>query len=93
MIYAPLWTNTAAGLQVTTQLLQLGRSNAAKRAILVTDGPSNRDSFNTLPNAQQLRNIGTEIIAVGVGPNADQTELQARNIPGLVATSALHGII
>ena len=29
----------------------------------------------TLPNAQQLRNIGAEIVAVAIGPNVDQTEL------------------
>ena len=34
------------------------------------------DSKLTLPNAQQLRNIGAEIVAVGVGSNVDQIELQ-----------------
>ena len=53
-----------------------GRSNAVKKAILITDGPSNLNSYLTLPNAQQLRNIGADIVAVGVGPNVDQTELQ-----------------
>ena len=53
-----------------------GRSNAAKKAVLITDGPSNLNSYLTLPNAQQLRNIGTDVVAVGVGPNVDQTELQ-----------------
>ena len=47
-----------------------------KKAILITDGPSNTDRQLTLPNAQQLRNIGAEIVAVGVDRNVDQTELQ-----------------
>ena len=47
-----------------------------KKAILITDGPSNTDRQLTLPNAQQLKNIGTDIVAVAVGPNVDQTELQ-----------------
>ena len=47
-----------------------------KKAILITDGPSNTDRQLTLPNAQQLRNVGAEMIAVGVGRNVDQTELQ-----------------
>ena len=56
-----------------------GRQNAPNKAILVTDGPSNQDSYLTLPNAQTLRNSNTEIIAVAIGGNVDQTELQVRS--------------
>ena len=51
-----------------------------KKAVLVTDGPSNRDSYLTLPNAQQLKNIPAQITAVGVGSNVDQNELQVSEI-------------
>ncbi len=40
----------------------------------MTDGPSNRDAFRTLPNAQAVRAVA-EIVAVGVGNNVVDTEL------------------
>ena len=57
-----------------------GRSNAAKKAVLITDGPSNRDSYLTIPVAQQLRNIGADVVAVAVGPYVDQFELQVSSM-------------
>ena len=60
-----------------------------KKAVLVTDGPSNRDSYLTLPNAQQLRNVPAHITAVGVGGNVDQTELTVST--GMMLIPAING--
>ncbi len=67
-----------------------GRPNTVKKAVLITDGPSNRNSYLTLPNAQTLRNAGVEIVAVGVGPNVDSTELQVSfHVPSILIRSLL----
>ena len=75
----------------TTRLVKLylthfaqGRQNAPNKAILVTDGPSNQNSYMTLPNAQTLRNSNTEIIAVAVGSNVDQTEMEVKLYSSLI---------
>ena len=46
-----------------------GRHNARKVVLLVTDGQSNRKTHLTIPNADELKNIGVAIYVVAVGSN------------------------
>ena len=55
------------------------RPKASNRAVLITDGPSNVRPRRTVPEAQQLRAAGVELLAIGVRWN--ETELdELRNI-------------
>ena len=75
-------TNTAAGLSLLLSSAQDGtlglRPGRPAVAILITDGESNTNEQQTIPNAQSVHNsnIFQQVYAVGVG-NADFTELNA----------------
>ena len=46
-----------------------GRHNARKIVLLVTDGQSNKQTHLTIPNADNLKNMGVAIYVVAVGSN------------------------
>ena len=52
------------------------RSNAPNVAVLITDGPSNRNSWQTVPNAESARNAGINIFVIGVGWEVDSFEMK-----------------
>ena len=52
------------------------RSNAPNVAVLITDGPSNKDSWQTVPNAESARNAGINIFVIGVGSEVDPVEMK-----------------
>ena len=43
------------------------RFSARKRVLLLTDGQSNIDKAQTIPNAQKLKNIGVQVSVIAVG--------------------------
>ena len=75
-------TNTAAALSLLLSSAQDGtmglRPGHPAIVIVITDGESNVNSAQTIPNAQSVHasNIFQQVYAVGVG-NADLTELNA----------------
>jgi len=75
-------TNTAAALSLLLSSAQDGsmglRPGHPAIAIVITDGESNVNQAQTIPNAQSVHasNIFQQVYAVGVG-NADLTELNA----------------
>ncbi|KAI0225937.1 Zinc metalloproteinase dpy-31 [Lamellibrachia satsuma] len=74
------WTNTGAALRVMKNDVfkreHGDRSNAPNVAVLITDGPSNKDSRQTVPNALSARNAGINIFVVGVGSKVDPVEMK-----------------
>ena len=59
-------TNTAGGLvQMREMFEEHGREDAAKIAVLLTDGRSNIDSELTIPEAENAKNEGIDIYVVG----------------------------
>ena len=52
------------------------RSNAPNVAVLITDGPSNKDSWQTVPAAEAARNAGINIFVIGVGSDIDPMEMK-----------------
>ena len=48
-----------------------GRDNARKVVLLVTDGQSNKQKDLTIPNADELKNMGVAIYVVAVGSHID----------------------
>ncbi|KAI0213204.1 hypothetical protein LSAT2_001799 [Lamellibrachia satsuma] len=60
-------TNTAGGLMMMREMFrEHGRKDAAKIAILLTDGRSNIDNNQTIPEAEMAKAEGIDIYAVGV---------------------------
>ncbi|KAJ8309545.1 hypothetical protein KUTeg_014419 [Tegillarca granosa] len=59
------------------------RPEAKKIAIVMTDGKSDSRSF-TLQEATQLKNLNVTVLAIGIGTNVDQSELQG------IASDRLH---
>lgn len=53
------------------------RPNVPNVAVLITDGPSNKDSRQTVPNAQSARNAGINIFVIGVGSQVDPVEMKS----------------
>ena len=43
--------------------------------VIITDGPSDRDSHRTLPEAELSKNAGITIIVIGIGNQVDQAEI------------------
>ena len=52
------------------------RSNAPNVAVLITDGPSNKDSWQTVPNAESARNASITIFVIGAGRGVDPVEME-----------------
>ncbi|CAH1788338.1 unnamed protein product [Owenia fusiformis] len=73
-------TNIASALQlIRLSMFTAGngdRSTAQNAVLLITDGASNVNAADTLPQARQLRITGTTIMAVGVGNELDPKELR-----------------
>ncbi|KAK3083543.1 hypothetical protein FSP39_025167 [Pinctada imbricata] len=75
--YTPGSTNTAGGLRSAFELLQGNygsRRSAEDIVVLLTDGQSNVNSYDTVPAAETLKASGAHIIGIGIGLS-DATEL------------------
>ncbi|XP_076459446.1 LOW QUALITY PROTEIN: uncharacterized protein LOC143292771 [Babylonia areolata] len=74
--YDPGQTNTAGGLRQARQMFQPGfgeRPTAEDVVILLTDGQSNINYYDTIPAADDLKSDGVTIIGIGIGlTNADE---------------------
>lgn len=69
-IYQAGSTNTADGLRQAIQMYQPGfgeRPNAKDVVILMTDGQSNINYWDTIPAATDLKAIGAKVIGIGIG--------------------------
>jgi len=51
------------------------RPNVQNYVIVVTDGYSNVDQQNTIPDAMLIKNTGTIIYSLAVGPSPQESEL------------------
>ena len=73
-------TNTADAIkyarEVSFQAANGARSNAAKIAIVITDGKS-QSPVSTSAEAQRLRQQGVTVFSIGVGSGPNQQELNA----------------
>ena len=72
-------TNTAAAIEDmrTKVFTQRGdRPNVPNMGIVITDGESNIDARNTIPNAQRARRDGIIMFAVGITEQVNKTELR-----------------
>ena len=72
-------TNTASAIEdmrtkVFTQ--QGDRPNVPNMGIVITDGESNIDAINTIPNAERARRDGIIMFAVGITEQVNKTELR-----------------
>ena len=85
--YTPGSTNTAGGLRSAYQILQEGygaRREADDVVVLITDGESNINAYDTVPASDSLKTSGAHIIGIGVGLK-DTTEIdQIASSPGEV---------
>ncbi|XP_069108493.1 collagen alpha-4(VI) chain-like [Argopecten irradians] len=72
-------TNTASGLLALTEIMFTeangDRPDVPNIAFVITDGQSNINSFQTVPQAEYARSTGIEIYGIGVGL-ADTEELK-----------------
>ena len=82
-------TNTAAAIEDmrTKVFTQRGdRPNIQNIAMVVTDGVSNVDQRNTVPNANRAKDDGIWMMVVGITDEVNETELQ-----GISSTGVLNG--
>ena len=84
-------TNTAAGLQLTHEILYQtsngDRAGAHNLAFLITDGAANVRIGDTLPESVNMKTAGIEIVVIGVSEEVDEGQLQ------VIATSPNHVIL
>ncbi len=52
------------------------RADAANVVILLADGESSIDPENTIPEAEEARRKGIDILTIGIGPDANAAELR-----------------
>ena len=79
-------TNTAAAIEDmrTKVFTQRGdRPNVPNMGIVVTDGESNIDERNTIPNAQRARRDGIIMFAVGITDEVNIAELRGISTNGV----------
>ena len=79
-------TNTAAGISDGNNQLYNSpgsRRDASKLLIVITDGRSN-EGAPTITAANDVKNAGAEVIAVGIGMGVNVTELN------IIATDSMH---
>ena len=73
-------TNMAAAFRAARENV-FGRSgdrnNVQNVAVIITDGRSEPDPSQTIPQANLLKQSGVTIIAVGIGSRVDSSELRA----------------
>lgn len=74
-------TNIAAGFRIArTDILSEARGyrpDKVTAALLITDGESNVEKLQTLPEASALKAMGVEVFVVGVGTQINRIELEA----------------
>ena len=73
-------TNTSGGLLIMIEdvfQLPLGdRPDVPNLGLVITDGKSTRDEHLTIPYASRAKAEGIALIAMGIGPDVDRTELE-----------------
>jgi Ca-activated chloride channel homolog len=69
-------TQIALGMSQALKELQRGQPNALKRMLLLTDGQTNRDEADCLRLADQARQQGITITALGLGDDWNEALLQ-----------------
>jgi von Willebrand factor type A domain len=73
-------TNTSGGLWVAKSIMFTekngDRPKAPNTAIVITDGVSTYDHEKTIPYAQEMKNSGIVMIAIGVGVLVSKDELE-----------------
>ena len=75
-----LGTNTAAAIERMRQdvfsAANGDRNSVDNIAIVVSDGQSNIRREDTIASAEQARNAGIRLMAVGLGSNVDRSEIE-----------------
>ena len=79
------WTNTQDALKMARNLFlnpatSGHRQNALRLAVVVTDGNSNQQSHQTVPQAIQLKGIGTRVMVIAVGNYGDSGSKEMKDI-------------
>ncbi|KAK7502427.1 hypothetical protein BaRGS_00006380, partial [Batillaria attramentaria] len=97
--YTPGSTNTAGGLRQAREMYSPGfgeRPTAQDVTILLTDGQSNINFYDTIPSATDLKSDGVTVIGIGIGlTNADELNAIAsssRDVFQVATFDALDGI-
>lgn len=74
--YTPGSTNTAGGLRTAMEIFTNNygnRRDAEDVVILITDGESNVQAYNTIPTADELKRNSIKILSIGIGiSNSDE---------------------
>ena len=84
--YMDAWTNTAAGINdMRTKVFSRpgDRPNVPNVCVLITDGVSNIDRTNTVPNANLAKTDGILMLAVGITSQAYEPELKKISSTGV----------
>lgn len=79
------WTNTQDALKMARNLFlnpaaSGHRQNARRLAVVVTDGNSNIQRDQTIPQAIQLKGIGTRVMVIAVGNYGDSGRKEMKDI-------------
>ena len=76
--YSGGWTATGDALNlIRRRLFSQSPQDAKKVLFIITDGRSNRQTYNPNTEARHLKNSGVEIFAFGIGRNVHDPELIA----------------
>ena len=74
--YSGGWTATGDALHyIRTNLFNVSTVNAQKVLFVITNGKSNRQTYEPADEAQLMKDDGVEIFTIGIGGNVDHTEL------------------
>ena len=74
--YSGGWSATGDALHyIRTNLFNVSLLNAKKVLFVITDGKSNRQTYEPADEAQLMKDDGVEIFTVGIGGGIDHTEL------------------
>ena len=91
------WTNTQDALKMARNLFlnpaaSGHRQNARRLAVVVTDGNSNKQSHQTVPQAIQLKGIGTRVMVIAVGNYGDSGRKEMAGIASYPAKDNLFNV-
>ena len=76
--YPEGWTNTADAFQIArTNVFSDRRADAVQMAIIITDGIPTRNEARAIPEAENLRNNGVQVFAIGITEFIDEATLKA----------------
>ena len=70
-------TNTAGGITLMMEEFEdHPRTDVTRIAVIITDGKSTINDENTIPNAEEARDEGITVFAIGVTESAEESELR-----------------